>query len=101
MALVASDPRFGRLLRPLLWATGQRQVPPCVPPPVPRRRAASRAAARTAKPGAVKPERAPRPVKPVTGRALQKYLPWKGPRPLPRIKARDAEMPDGYRKSKA
>ena len=70
MALVASDPRFGRILRPLFHMIG-RAPPPCVPALPPR-------PPRVRKPRAPRP---PRPIRQVTGRALLKYLPWKKPRP--------------------
>ena len=101
MALVASDPGFGRVLRPLFDMFGLTP-PACVPPPqkftrTPRRRAAAARAARPVKLVTIKPVT----IKPVTGRALQKYLPWKGPRPLPKLKPRDAGSSDGLRKSQA
>ena len=74
MALVASDPRFGRILRPMFHMIG-RPVPACVPTLPPR-------APRVRTPRAATPK-APRPIQPVTGRALLKYLPWKKPRPWP------------------
>ena len=70
MALVASDPRFGRILRPLFHMIG-RPLPACVPALPPR----------APRPPRVRKPRAPRPVRPLTGRALLTYLPWKKPRP--------------------
>jgi len=34
-ALIEASPRLGRLLRPILWMTGARQLPPILMPPHP------------------------------------------------------------------
>ena len=93
MALVASDARFGRILRPLFHMIG-RDPPSCVPALPPR-------LPRTRKPRAARPERAVRPAKQVTGRALQKYLPWKGPRPHRTPDGRGVDAPNAMPKTKA